>query len=106
MSRVSGPDKPSAHSTSTSWMDRRGFVIGAGAAGAVLGTGVGAVLGQARDAPDHTLRIAPLKLELAPNKVINTFAYNGMVPGPVLRVREGQPVTIDVINNTSIEDIV
>ena len=90
----------------SSWIDRRGFVIGAGAAGALVGTGLGAVYGRVRDGADHTLRIAPLKLELAPNKVINTFAYNGTVPGPLLRVPEGQPVTIDVTNDTDIEDIV
>jgi FtsP/CotA-like multicopper oxidase with cupredoxin domain len=91
---------------STSWIDRRGFVIGAGVTGAALGTGLGVVLGQVRNGADRTLRIAPLKLELAPNKIIETFAYNGTVPGPLLRFREGQPVTIDVTNDTDIEDIV
>ncbi len=46
------------------------------------------------------------KIELAPGKIIDTFAYNGTVPGPLLRFREGQPVTIDVTNDTDIEDIV
>ena len=91
---------------STSWIDRRSFVIGAGVTGAALGTGLGVVLGQVRNGADRTLRIAPLKLELAPNKIIETFAYNGTVPGPLLRFREGQPVTIDVTNDTDIEDIV
>jgi len=87
-------------------IDRRGFVFGAGAAGAALGAGLGTVLAQTRDAADFTLRIARAKIELAPGKVIDTFAYNGAVPGPLLRVREGQPVTIDVTNETDIEDIV
>ena len=103
MSRASGPD---GLNTRSSWIDRRGLLIGAGAAGAALGTGLGAALGQARNAPDFALRIAPLKLELAPEKIIDTFAYNGTVPGPLLRFREGQPVTIDVTNNTGIDDIV
>ena len=90
---------------SGSWIDRRGFVIGAGATGAALGAGLGAAYSQALNAPDY-LRIAPLRLELAPGKVIDTFAYNGAVPGPVLRFREGQQVNIDVTNNTDIEDIV
>jgi FtsP/CotA-like multicopper oxidase with cupredoxin domain len=92
--------------TSGSWIDRRGFVIGAGAAGAALGAGIGMAYSQAANAPDCTLRIAPLKLELALGKVIDTFAYNGVVPGPVLRLREGQQVNIDVTNRTDIEDIV
>src|SRR5207247_446866 len=48
----------------------------------------------------------PLRLELAPGKVIDTFAYNGAVPGPVLRLREGKEVSIDIRNDTDIEDIV
>ena len=61
------------------------------------------------DAPaktDYTLRIAPLSLELAPGKIIKTTGYNGQVPGPVLRLREGRPVTINVINDAGYPDIV
>ena len=104
MSSVFGPRLRGIKSAS--WIDRRGFVIGAGVTGATLGTGLGVVYGQAQNGADRTLRIAPLKLELAPNKFIETFAYNAMVPGPLLRFREGQPVTIDVTNDTDIEDIV
>ena len=56
--------------------------------------------------PDHILRISPLSLEIAPGKIITTYAYNGTVPGPVLRLREGKPVSIRVINNTNHDDIV
>jgi FtsP/CotA-like multicopper oxidase with cupredoxin domain len=52
------------------------------------------------------LRIVPLRLELAPDKVIDTFGYNGAVPGPVLRLREGRQVSIDIRNDTDIDDIV
>lgn len=93
-------------SAPTSWLDRRGFVIGAGAAGAALGSGLGVAYSQIANAPDHALRIAPAKLELALGKIIETFAYNGAVPGPVLRVREGQQVNIDITNNSDIDDIV
>ena len=55
---------------------------------------------------DYTLRIAPVSLELAPGKTIKTTAYNGKVPGPVLRLREGRPVTINVINDAGYPDIV
>jgi DoxX/Multicopper oxidase len=63
------------------------------------------VIGHERDhhllehSPDYSLRIAPLRLELAPGKVIDTFAYNGTVPGPVLRLREGRQVNIDIRND-------
>jgi FtsP/CotA-like multicopper oxidase with cupredoxin domain len=56
--------------------------------------------------PDYTLRTAPVSLELAPDKTIKTTGYNGKVPGPVLRLREGRPVTINVINDAGYPDIV
>jgi FtsP/CotA-like multicopper oxidase with cupredoxin domain len=85
---------------------RRGFLVGAGAAGMALGTGLGRAYTQIADAPDHSLRIAPLRLELAPGKVIDTFGYNGVVPGPTLRLREGRQVSIDIRNDTDVDDIV
>jgi FtsP/CotA-like multicopper oxidase with cupredoxin domain len=95
-----------AQRTSPTWMHRRGFLIGAGAAGMTFGSGLGTAYTQIAGAPDYTLRIAPLRLELAPGRVIDTFAYNGTVPGPVLRLREGREVGIDIRNDTDVDDIV
>jgi hypothetical protein len=91
---------------SRSLLDRRGFVFGAGAAGMALGTGLGVGYTQVANAPDYKLQIAPLRLELAPGKIIDTFAYNGTVPGPLLRLRENRPVSIDIRNDTDVEDII
>jgi FtsP/CotA-like multicopper oxidase with cupredoxin domain len=55
---------------------------------------------------DFQLRIAPLQLEIAPGIHIPTTAYNGQVPGPVLNMREGVPVIIDVTNASPNADIV
>ena len=55
---------------------------------------------------DITLQIAPVALELAPNHIISTIGYNGTCPGPVLRMREGVPVTVDVINDTDAPEFV
>ncbi len=55
---------------------------------------------------DFTLRIAPMMVELAPQVVISTIAYSNKVPGPILRVREGQPVTVDVVNETDVPEYV
>ena len=55
---------------------------------------------------DFTLRIAPVTVELAPKKIVKTIGYNGTAPGPLIRVREGKPVTIDVHNDTAVEDLV
>jgi FtsP/CotA-like multicopper oxidase with cupredoxin domain len=85
-------------------ISRRGFLLGGAAAGGVVGLGLGRAYTQASSA-DYALRIAPVKLELAPGKTIDTFAYNGTVPGPLLRVREGQRVDIDITNDTDVSDI-
>ena len=60
------------------------------------------------DAPraDFTLRIAPVALEIAPSHFISTIGYNGTSPGPILRMREGKPVTVDVINDTDAAELV
>jgi FtsP/CotA-like multicopper oxidase with cupredoxin domain len=55
---------------------------------------------------DHTLRIEPCTLEIGRGVTIPTVAYNGKVPGPLLRLRENVPVNIDVINSTHNEDLV
>ena len=95
------------HGTETgSWIDRRGFLIGAGAAGIASGGGLARAYTQAATAPDFMLRIAPLRLELAPGKIIDTVGYNGAVPGPLLRMREGRQASIDIRNDSDIDDIV
>jgi FtsP/CotA-like multicopper oxidase with cupredoxin domain len=55
---------------------------------------------------DFTLQIAPVMVELAPNRVISTIGYNGTSPGPLLRMKEGVPVTVKVINDTDAPETV
>ena len=50
--------------------------------------------------PDYTLTIAVKPIELAPNRILSTTTYNGQFPGPLLRLKEGQQVTIDIHNQT------
>jgi plastocyanin len=45
------------------------------------------------------LAMAPMKLTVSPGVVKDAYAFNGMVPGPVLRVDEGDKVRIHVTNN-------
>jgi len=49
---------------------------------------------------DYTLTIAVKPVELAPNRIISTTTYNGQFPGPLLRFKEGQAVTVDIHNET------
>lgn len=55
---------------------------------------------------DFTLRIAPVTVELDRSHIISTIGYNGTAPGPVLRMREGKPVTVDVVNETDTPELV
>jgi FtsP/CotA-like multicopper oxidase with cupredoxin domain len=56
--------------------------------------------------PDYTLEISEIEWELAPKKNIRTTAYNGQIPGPLLRVTEGKPVSIEIVNRLDREEIV
>ncbi len=86
-------------------MNRRTFIAegGAALAGAALASVAPA---WAQIAPDVKLEIAPLALEIAPGKVVHTVAYNGRVPGPLIRWPEGKPIVIDVFNRTATPEIV
>jgi FtsP/CotA-like multicopper oxidase with cupredoxin domain len=84
-------------------LTRRRFTQVSGmAAGAVL---LGAAP-QATAIPDATLEIAPYTLEASPKHSIRTIAYNGQVPGPLLRMRQGQQQTIEIRNLTADPEIV
>jgi FtsP/CotA-like multicopper oxidase with cupredoxin domain len=98
-----------------SLLDRRDFLRSAGMAwGGTVAAGICPDLllramgspNLAQTKPDYTLKIQPCSLEIAPGVVVKTAAYNGQVPGPMLRVREGVPVTIDVTNASANPDIV
>jgi len=55
---------------------------------------------------EFTLEIAPIAVELAPNRIVSTIGYNGISPGPRLRMKEGVPVTVNVINKTDVPEYV
>ena len=50
-------------------------------------------------AKEFHLTVGRTRWELAPGKTVDAFAYDGQVPGPDLRVTEGDPVRISVQNN-------
>ena len=49
---------------------------------------------------DVILNIARANIEVAKNRFVQTTAYNGNAPGPLIRMREGVPVTVDILNHT------
>ena len=91
-------------------IDRRKF-LHLGVAGAVAGVAPRPVTAQTPGLPDqaaatpqakadHTIRIANGLVELAADHIVSTRLYNGQFPAPLLRLREGQPVVIDIRNDT------
>ncbi len=89
-------------------LDRRTFLRLTGAS--TLVTGISACVRRSdassatAQSADYTIRIAAGLVELAPNRVVATTLYNNQFPGPLLRLREGQPVVIDVYNDTDIPE--
>jgi len=55
---------------------------------------------QGEGAADYTIKIAASPIEIAPKHIISTTTYNGQFPGPLLRLKEGQPITVDIYNDT------
>ncbi len=85
-------------------MNRRKFLL---SSGAVLASGSLNTFLHSQTAPkppgpagkaDHLLRIEPCSLDIGPGVTIKTVAFNSQIPGPLLRLRQGVPVTIDVTN--------
>jgi FtsP/CotA-like multicopper oxidase with cupredoxin domain len=87
---------------------RRGVMAGAAAAGLAAMTGGRVAHAQSSGArpADRTIRTAPISLEIAPGKIIKTTGYNGTVPGPLLRLQEGKPVSINVVNESGYPNLI
>ena len=90
-------------------LSRRGFLAGAAA---LAGAGIvdpclqGSPLRAAalklleETKADFTLRIKASPIEIAPKRIVSAVTYNGQFPGPLLRVKEGQPITVDLYNDS------
>jgi len=87
-------------------VDRRNFLFTLGAVAATSQNSFASRVARAGAKVDHTIRITPASLEVAHGRVIKTTGYNGTVPGPMLRLKEGVPVTIDLVNDTSAPEFV
>jgi FtsP/CotA-like multicopper oxidase with cupredoxin domain len=70
---------------------------------AVGRTALGAVDSQPAD---YTLEIAPYLLEASPKHRYPTIAYNGQVPGPLLRMKQGREITVEIRNHSADAEIV
>lgn len=59
-----------------------------------------APVGQSDAAADCVLHIAASPIEIAPKRIVSTITYNGQFPGPLLRLKEGRPLTVEIHNDT------
>ena len=53
---------------------------------------------------DYTLHIQVSPIEIASDRIISTTNYNGQFPGPLIRLKEGRPVTVDIFNDTDVPE--
>jgi len=55
---------------------------------------------------DVTLNIARARLEIASGRTVATTTYNGTAPGPLIRMKEGVPVSVNIFNHTDVPEYV
>lgn len=72
----------------------------------LLGLSQGATASGGPSNPDYRIEIAEIEWELAPKKKIRTIAYNGQIPGKLIRLTEGNPVNIEILNKLEHPEIV
>lgn len=94
-------------STTSKTMSRRQFVAGSAALAGIdlpfVSTAARSVFASVvvpQDQVDHTLRIKTSAVEIAPKRIISAITYNGQFPGPLLRLKEGRQVTVEIFNET------
>src|SRR6266496_1509000 len=57
------------------------------------------------DGDEFDLRIAPVTKELG-DATVRMLAYNGSIPGPTLKVRQGSELVVNVVNEGDLETTV
>lgn len=55
---------------------------------------------------DVTLRIGSVLIDVAKDKTLSTVGYNGQVPGPLIRLQEGRPISVQIFNDTDTPEFV
>jgi FtsP/CotA-like multicopper oxidase with cupredoxin domain len=51
-------------------------------------------------APEYTLRIRASAVDIGNKHIVSAVTYNDQFPGPLLRFKEGQPVTVEIHNDS------
>lgn len=86
---------------------RRIFLANAGvlSAAGVIGPSLRLPLSAAsclenKTAPDYIVRIRNSALDIGNKHIVSAVTYNDQFPGPLLRFKEGEPVTVEIRNDT------
>jgi len=88
---------------------RRKFLGALGLGGVALGAGCSrpAPVAPAQAGPaDLTLTIRPVLVDIADNHTISTLGYDGLDPAEPIRMREGVPLKVELINDTDTPEFV
>ncbi len=93
----------STNRTRRAFLSRLGGATLGGAAGLALAS-CNRVGGTASESvptgpDDVTLRIGPVLVEVAKDHTISTTGYNGSAPGPLIRLKEGAPINVNIVND-------
>ena len=54
---------------------------------------------------DYTVRIATGLVESSPEHIVSTTLYSGQFPGPLIRLKEGKRVVVDIYNDTDTPEL-
>ncbi len=104
---MGGAERMSNLSSSTRRQFLSGLSLGAGVLAAGCNRGEQTPEATQPGGPaDVTLRIGPVLVDIAKDHTISTIGYNGAVPGPLIRLREDVPVTVDLFNETDTPEFV
>src|SRR5215831_8266405 len=84
---------------------RRAFVAGIATAGLLSSQrrDDGGILARVADV---VLRIEHAQIEVASGRTVSTTTYNGTAPGPLIRMREGVPTSVEIFNRTEVPEYV
>jgi len=61
---------------------------------------LGSVIAPPDQTVDHALHIKNSAIEVAAKRIVSAITYNGQFPGPMLRLKEGRQITVDIYNDT------
>src|ERR1051326_2804133 len=91
------------HTSRRTFLPTAGAAVGAGLLASKTARALASPIARAgpdSTAADYVLHIVASPIEITPKHIVPTTTHNGKFPGPLLRFKEGQPVTVEIHNDT------